>query len=50
MDEGVERQLAADLFNGVWELLERPDRGAAEDDRQLLLADLATIPGQPRFR
>ena len=30
-----QRQLAADLFNLVWELLERPGRTAAEDDRMV---------------
>lgn len=29
------RQLAADLFNLVWELLERPGRSADEDDRMV---------------
>ena len=38
MEPDVERQLAADLFNGVWELLEQPDRGAVEDDRMLHMA------------
>src|SRR5215207_6543208 len=30
-----QRQLAADLFNLVWELLERPGRSAEDDDRML---------------
>jgi DNA-binding transcriptional MerR regulator len=30
-----QRQLAADLFNLVWELLERPGRSVEEDDRML---------------
>jgi tetratricopeptide (TPR) repeat protein len=30
-----ERRLAADLFNQVWELLEKPARSTAEDDRML---------------
>ena len=30
-----QRQLAVDLFNGVWALLEQPDRTRADDDRML---------------
>ena len=30
-----QRQLAVDLFNGVWALLEKPDRSRADDDRML---------------
>ena len=30
-----QRRLAIDLFNGVWELMERPDRSADDDDRML---------------
>ncbi|MCY1139283.1 hypothetical protein OWR29_14885 [Actinoplanes sp. Pm04-4] len=32
------RQLAVDLFNGVWTLLEKPDRTAEDDDRMLHMA------------
>jgi DNA-binding transcriptional MerR regulator len=32
------RQLAADLFNGVWRLLETEDRTRAEDDRMVHMA------------
>lgn len=31
----IERQLAVDLFNLVWELLDQPERSTAEDDRML---------------
>jgi uncharacterized glyoxalase superfamily protein PhnB len=34
----AERRLAGDLFNGVWQLLDRPDRTAEEDDRMLDMA------------
>jgi len=30
-----QRQLAVDLFNGVWALLEQPDRTRADEDRML---------------
>jgi DNA-binding transcriptional MerR regulator len=33
-----QRRLAAALFNGVWELLEKEDRTVAEDDRMLHMA------------
>ncbi|MEV4611178.1 helix-turn-helix domain-containing protein [Kitasatospora sp. NPDC049258] len=33
-----ERQLAVDLFNGVWRLLEREDRSVEEDDRMVHMA------------
>ncbi len=33
-----ERALAAELFNGVWALLERDDRTATEDDTMLHMA------------
>lgn len=33
-----ERALAANLFNGVWELLETADRTAEDDDRMLHMA------------
>jgi len=33
-----ERQLAVDLFNGVWRLVETEDRSPAEDDRMLHMA------------
>jgi DNA-binding transcriptional MerR regulator len=33
-----ERQLAVDLFNGVWRLLETEDRTPAQDDRMLHMA------------
>lgn len=32
------RELAVRLFNGVWELLERPDRTSAEDERMVHMA------------
>lgn len=32
------RELAARLFNDVWELLERPDRTPAEDERMIHMA------------
>jgi len=35
---GGERQLAVDLFNGVWRLLEKEDRGVEDDDRMLHMA------------
>ena len=35
LDAQDERRLAAQLFNGVWELLERPQRSRAEDDAML---------------
>lgn len=35
LDPDDERRLAATLFNGVWELLEKPDRSDAEDDAML---------------
>ena len=35
---GDERTLAADLFNGVWALLETEDRTPARDDRMLHMA------------
>lgn len=33
-----ERQLAVDLFNGVWRLLEREDRSVEDDDRMVHMA------------
>ncbi|WP_084701745.1 MerR family transcriptional regulator [Streptacidiphilus anmyonensis] len=33
-----ERKLAADLFNGVWRLLEQEDRSVEDDDRMLHMA------------
>jgi len=33
-----QRQLAIDLFNGVWRLLDRGDRDAEDDDRMLHMA------------
>jgi hypothetical protein len=30
-----ERRLAATLFNHVWDLMEKPDRSAADDDEML---------------
>lgn len=36
--ESDERRLAVDLFNGVWQLLEKEDRSPAEDDRMLHMA------------
>ena len=33
-----ERQLAIDLFNGVWRLLDKEDRTVEEDDRMLHMA------------
>ena len=35
LDPATERQLAADLFNHVWTLLETPDRTAMQDDEML---------------
>jgi DNA-binding transcriptional MerR regulator len=35
---GDERRTAADLFNGVWRLLEKEDRSVEEDDRMLHMA------------
>ena len=35
IDPDLQRQLAVDLFNGVWALLEQPDRTRADDDRML---------------
>jgi DNA-binding transcriptional MerR regulator len=35
---GDERQLAIDLFNGVWRLIEQEDRTVEEDDRMLHMA------------
>ncbi|MFJ1702769.1 helix-turn-helix domain-containing protein [Kitasatospora sp. NPDC088346] len=35
---GDERQLAVDLFNGVWRLLEREDRSVEDDDRMVHMA------------
>jgi len=35
LDPDDERRLAARLFNGVWELLERTERSVAEDDSML---------------
>jgi hypothetical protein len=35
IDPSVHRQLAVDLFNGVWELLEKPDRTPVEDARMI---------------
>jgi DNA-binding transcriptional MerR regulator len=35
---GDERRLAADLFNGVWTLMETEDRTPAQDDRMLHMA------------
>ncbi len=36
--QGDERKLAADLFNGVWALMETEDRTTAQDDRMLHMA------------
>jgi len=46
----MSREIATDLFNGVWQLLERDDRSIEDDDRQLLLSDLATISGLSQQR
>lgn len=35
LDEATRRQLAKDLFNRTWELLEMPDRTPAQDDEML---------------
>lgn len=35
---GDERRMAADLFNGVWRLLEKEDRSLEEDNRMLHMA------------
>ena len=40
---GDERQLAVDLFNGVWQLLEKAERSAAEDDRMLHMAHASRL-------
>lgn len=34
-EQQVHRRLAAELFNEVWRLLEKPDRDQADDDRML---------------
>ena len=48
----VHRKLAADLFNGVWELLEKQDRTASEDLTMLHQAHASRfhwgIVGKPR--
>jgi hypothetical protein len=36
--EAGERTLAAELFNGVWTLLEKPDRTVEDDDRMVHMA------------
>jgi hypothetical protein len=38
LDPEDERRLAAALFNGTWQLLERPERTRAEDDEMLHMA------------
>jgi DNA-binding transcriptional MerR regulator len=38
LSHDTERRLAAQLFNGVWRLLEKEDRSTAEDDRMLHMA------------
>ena len=44
------RLLAAQLFNETWALMDQEGRTRADDeDRDLVLADLETIPGQPRY-
>ncbi|HEX2821111.1 MAG TPA: hypothetical protein VHO07_13230 [Streptosporangiaceae bacterium] len=35
LEPAQERQVAATLFNHVWDLLEKPDRSAADDDEML---------------
>ena len=35
LDAGVERQLAAGLFNQVWVLLDKLDRSAGDDDQMV---------------
>jgi hypothetical protein len=35
LEPGVEQRLAARLFNRVWELLEQPDRDAAQDEEMV---------------
>jgi len=35
LDVATQRQLAVDLFNRAWKLLEKPDRTPAEDDELL---------------
>jgi hypothetical protein len=35
LDPALERQLAADLFNYVWTLIEKPERTRSEDDDML---------------
>jgi hypothetical protein len=34
----VSRQIAIDLFNGVWQLLEQPSRSVEDEDRMLHMA------------
>jgi hypothetical protein len=42
------RLLGAQLFNETWRLLEQEGRTGADDEgRDLVLADLETIPAQP---
>lgn len=36
--EAARRRLAVDLFNGVWQLLDKPDRTPEDDDRMLHMA------------
>lgn len=38
IDAATERQLAVDLFNEVWRLIDRTDRIAADDDRMVHMA------------
>jgi len=38
LDPALERQLAVDLFNATWELLDAPDRSPADDLRMLHMA------------
>ena len=54
---GDEKRLAAELFNGVWALMETEDRTPAQDDRMLHMAHASRFhweqvghPGQPGAR
>jgi DNA-binding transcriptional MerR regulator len=51
LDPDDERRLAAALFNGTWQLLEKPERTRAEDDEMLHMAHASRhhwgVVGQP---
>lgn len=52
IDPALHRRLAADLFNEVWTLLERPNRTSADDDAMLHAAHASRYHwgavGEPR--